>query len=69
MEHASAASPLANRSDPSNLSLVPDWRERTSEYSDAQLVLLAVTMATLVLVIVFGKWRNTGPASQASPGS
>eukprot|EP00066_Takifugu_rubripes_P020434 XP_011609700.1 PREDICTED: beta-2 adrenergic receptor-like [Takifugu rubripes] len=54
MEHASAASTLVNQSDHSNQSLDSDWRERTSEYSDAQLVLLGVTMATLVLAIVFG---------------
>lgn len=58
MEHASAASTLANQSHHGNLSLVPDWREKTSEYSDAQLVLLGVTMATLVLAIVFGKRRH-----------
>lgn len=58
MEHASAASTLVNQSDHSNQSLDFDWRERTSEYSDAQLVLLGVTMATLVLAIVFGKSRN-----------
>ena len=57
MERASVASTLANQSDHSNLSLVPDWRGRTSEYSDAQLVLLGVIMATLVLAIVFGKLR------------
>ncbi|CAG08867.1 unnamed protein product, partial [Tetraodon nigroviridis] len=55
MERASAASPLANQSDHSNLSLVLDWREGTSEYSDAQLVLLGVAMAALVLAIVFGR--------------
>lgn len=49
---------MFNQSDHSNQSLDSDCRERTSEYSDAQLVLLGVTMATLVLAIVFGKTGN-----------
>lgn len=61
MEQASAASAMVNQSDPSNLSLVSEWRERTSEYSEAQLVLLGVTMATLVLAIVFGELRGVRP--------
>lgn len=55
MEHASAVSALANQSEHSNSSLVSDWQARSSEYSDAQLVLLGVVMAILVLAIVFGK--------------
>lgn len=55
MEHASAVSAQANQSEHSNSSLVSDWRARSSEYSDAQLVLLGVAMAILVLAIVFGK--------------
>ncbi|XP_035522390.1 beta-2 adrenergic receptor-like [Morone saxatilis] len=50
MEHESTASPLANQSDPSNSSIA----SRSSEYSDAELVLLGVAMAILVLAIVFG---------------
>uniref|UniRef100_A0A3Q3WY47 Beta-2 adrenergic receptor n=1 Tax=Mola mola TaxID=94237 RepID=A0A3Q3WY47_MOLML len=51
MEHVSA---LANQSGRSNTSLGSEWRARPSEFSDAQLVLLGVAMATLVLAIVFG---------------
>ncbi|XP_049896604.1 beta-2 adrenergic receptor-like [Epinephelus moara] len=54
MEHASAVSALANQSQYSNSSLVPDLTARSSEYSDAELVLLGVAMAILVLAIVFG---------------
>lgn len=58
MEHASAVSALANQSEHNNSSLVSDWSARSSEYSDAELVLLGVAMAILVLAIVFGKLRN-----------
>ncbi|XP_074468043.1 beta-2 adrenergic receptor-like [Sebastes fasciatus] len=54
MEQASAVSALANQSQISNSSLVSDWQARTSEYSDAELVLLGAAMAILVLAIVFG---------------
>lgn len=58
MERPSAVSTLANQSEHSNSSLLSDWQARTSEYSDAQLVLLGVVMAILVLAIVFGKLEN-----------
>lgn len=58
MERPSAVSTLANQSEHSNSSLLSDWRARTSEYSDAQLVLLGVVMAILVLAIVFGELEN-----------
>lgn len=51
---ASAVSALANQSEINNSSLVSDWPARSSEYSDAELVLLGVAMAILVLAIVFG---------------
>ncbi|XP_070773471.1 beta-2 adrenergic receptor-like [Enoplosus armatus] len=54
MEHVSAVSALANQSEHSNTSLVSDWSARSLEYSDAELVLLGVVMAILVLAIVFG---------------
>ncbi|XP_076607436.1 beta-2 adrenergic receptor-like isoform X2 [Chaetodon auriga] len=54
MEHGSVVSALANQSKHSNSSLVSDWPTRSSEYSDAELVLLGVAMAILVLAIVFG---------------
>ncbi|KAI3373823.1 hypothetical protein L3Q82_022397 [Scortum barcoo] len=54
MERVSAVSVLANQSEPSNSSLVPDLPGRSSEYSDAELVLLSIAMAILVLAIVFG---------------
>ncbi|XP_044078595.1 beta-2 adrenergic receptor-like [Siniperca chuatsi] len=47
MEHVSAVSALVNQSEHSNSSLV-------SEYSNAELILLGVAMAILVLAIVFG---------------
>lgn len=53
MEHAGAVSALANQSQYSN-STVSDLPESSSEYSDAELVLLCA-MAILVLAIVFGK--------------
>ena len=53
MEHAGAVSALANQSQDSN-STVSDLPERSSEYSDAEFVLLGA-MAILVLAIVFGK--------------
>lgn len=55
MEPVSAVSALANQSQHSNSSLVPDWSGRSSEYSDGELVLLGAAMAILVLAIVFGK--------------
>nr|XP_046266441.1 beta-2 adrenergic receptor-like [Scatophagus argus]XP_046266442.1 beta-2 adrenergic receptor-like [Scatophagus argus] len=54
MENVSTVSALANQSKHSNFSLVSDWSQRSSEYSDAQFVLLGVAMAILVLAIVFG---------------
>ncbi|KAM7398234.1 hypothetical protein PAMA_006232 [Pampus argenteus] len=54
MEPVSTVSALANQSRHSNSSLVPDWSGRSSEYSDAELVLLGVAMAILILAIVFG---------------
>ncbi|XP_054481676.1 beta-2 adrenergic receptor-like [Anoplopoma fimbria] len=54
MEYESAVSAPANQSQYSNSSLDPDWPARTSEYSDAELVLLGAAMAILVLAIVFG---------------
>lgn len=58
MEHASSVSTLANQSEYNNFSLVYDWQARSSEYSDAQLVLLGVAMAILVVAIVFGKLKK-----------
>ncbi|XP_067464511.1 beta-2 adrenergic receptor-like [Thunnus thynnus] len=54
MEPVSAVTALANQSQHSNSSLVPDWSGRSSEYSDGELVLLGAAMAILVLAIVFG---------------
>lgn len=56
MEHVSAASALANPSEHSNSSQVPNGSTRSLE--DAELVLLGVAMAILVLAIVFGKLQN-----------
>ncbi|XP_029304774.1 LOW QUALITY PROTEIN: adrenoceptor beta 2, surface b [Cottoperca gobio] len=53
MEYVSAVSALANQSQDSNSS-GSDWPARSSEYSDAELVLLGVAMAILVLAIAFG---------------
>lgn len=58
MAHASAVLALVNQSQQSNSSLVSDWSSRSLEYSDAELVLLGVAMAILVLAIVFGKLQN-----------
>lgn len=41
-----------NQTLPNNLTQVPD-----AQYSDAELVLLGVAMAVLVLAIVLGKYR------------
>ncbi|XP_056267549.1 beta-2 adrenergic receptor-like [Pseudoliparis swirei] len=54
MEHESAVSAPANQSQYRNTSLVSDLLTRSSEYSDAELVLLGVAMGILVLAIVFG---------------
>ncbi|KAM9846432.1 adrenoceptor beta 2, surface b [Aulostomus maculatus] len=54
MEPVSAVSALANQSQHRNYSLDSDWSVRSAEYSDAELVLLGVAMAILVLAIVFG---------------
>lgn len=58
MEHASSVSTLENQSEYNNSSLVSNWQAKSSEYSDAQLVLLGVAMAILVVAIVFGKLQN-----------
>lgn len=55
MDHTSTVSILGNQSENSNSSLFPDWPERYSEYSDAQLVVLGIAMSVLVLAIVFGE--------------
>ncbi|KAF7649626.1 hypothetical protein LDENG_00138620 [Lucifuga dentata] len=49
MEHVSA-----NQSQHTNSSLVSDLSARSSEYSDAEIVLLGAAMSILVLAIVFG---------------
>ncbi|CAJ1063597.1 beta-2 adrenergic receptor-like [Xyrichtys novacula] len=54
MADPSAASELVNQSQHSNSSLLHDWPGRSAEYNDAELVLLGVAMAILVLAIVFG---------------
>ncbi|TNN64281.1 Beta-2 adrenergic receptor [Liparis tanakae] len=54
MEHESAVSAPANQSQYGNTSLVSDLLTRSSEYSDAELVLLGGAMGILVLAIVFG---------------
>ncbi|XP_056140284.1 beta-2 adrenergic receptor-like [Lampris incognitus] len=55
MESVSAVSALANQSLLTNSSLLPSHQwTRSLEYSDAELVLLGVVMAILVLAIVFG---------------
>ncbi|XP_040036723.2 beta-2 adrenergic receptor [Gasterosteus aculeatus] len=54
MEHQSDVSAPANHSQYGNSSLVSDGTAGTSEYSDAELVLLAVAMGVLALAIVFG---------------
>ncbi|XP_073335186.1 beta-2 adrenergic receptor-like [Pagrus major] len=54
MEPTSAILALANQSEYSNTSQVSDGPARSSEYNDAELVLLGAAMAILVLVIVFG---------------
>ncbi|KAK9536452.1 hypothetical protein VZT92_006228 [Zoarces viviparus] len=54
MELESAFPAPANQSQNSNSSLVSDRLARSSEYSDAELVLLGVAMGILVLAIVFG---------------
>lgn len=58
MEHQSDVSAPANHSQYGNSSLVSDGTAGTSEYSDAELVLLAVAMGVLALAIVFGKSRR-----------
>jgi len=60
MEHESAVSAPANQSQYGNTSLVSDLLTRSSEYSDAELVLLGVAMGILVLAIVFGKFSFVG---------
>ncbi|XP_070699978.1 beta-2 adrenergic receptor-like [Pempheris klunzingeri] len=54
MAHVGAASALANQSEHSNTSQLHDGSARSLEYSEAELVLLGVAMAILVLAIVFG---------------
>ncbi|XP_045896451.1 beta-2 adrenergic receptor-like [Micropterus dolomieu] len=54
MEPVSLVSALANQTGHNNSTLDSDWSTRSSEYSDAELVLLGVAMAILVLAIVFG---------------
>lgn len=61
MEPVSLVSALANQTGHSNSTLESDWSTRSSEYSDAELVLLGVAMAILVLAIVFGKLRIISP--------
>lgn len=51
----SSVSALANQSEHRNSSV---WLGRSSEYSDADLVLLGVAMAILIMAIVFGKSQN-----------
>lgn len=47
---------LVNQSGDSNSTLFTSWRERSSEYSGAQLVVLGIAMSLLVLAIVFGEF-------------
>ncbi|XP_061755436.1 beta-2 adrenergic receptor-like [Nerophis ophidion] len=53
-EALSVPSSPANQSDASNSSKPPDWSAPSSEYNDAEVVLLGAAMAILVVAIVSG---------------
>lgn len=56
MDPTTAVSMLVNQSGDSNSTLFTSLRERSLEYSDAQLVVLGIAMSLLVLAIVFGEF-------------
>lgn len=58
MDLTTAVSMLVNQSGDSNSSVFTSYRERSSEYSNAQLVVLGIAMSLLVLTIVFGEFET-----------
>lgn len=58
MDPTAATSMLVNQSGESNSSLFTSYQERSSEFSNAQLVVLSIAMSVLVLAIVFGEYGS-----------